>query len=99
MKKSAGDCHKAEEMKATQAMGKQINGKTFTVKIKAGQAGKVFGSVTGANVADALQSAGYNVDKKKVVLASPIKTLGVYDVDLKLMEGISAKIKVTVEAE
>lgn len=99
MKKSAADFHRAEEIKATQAMAKEINGKTFTVKIKAGQAGKVFGSVTGANVAEALQAAGYNVDKKKVILAAPIKTLGVYDVDLKLMEGISAKIKVTVEAE
>ena len=99
MKKSAADFHKAEEIKATQAMAKEINGKTFTVKIKAGQAGKVFGSVTGANVADALQSAGYNVDKKKVVLASPIKTLGVYDVDLKLMEGITSRIKISVEAE
>ncbi|MDE6504520.1 MAG: 50S ribosomal protein L9 [Clostridia bacterium] len=99
MKKSAADYHKAEEVKATQAMAKEINGKAFTVKIKAGQAGKVFGSVTGANVADALQAAGYNVDKKKVVLTAPIKTLGAYDVDLKLMEGISAKIKITVEAE
>ncbi|MDE7329839.1 MAG: 50S ribosomal protein L9 [Clostridia bacterium] len=99
MKKSASDFHRAEEIKATQAMAKEINGKTFTVKIKAGQNGKVFGSVTGANVADALQAAGYTVDKRKVVLASPIKTLGGYDVDLKLMEGISAKIKIYVEAE
>ncbi len=80
-------------------LAKEINGKTFTVKIKAGQGGKVFGSVTGANVADALQQAGYNIDKKKVVLAQPIKNIGVYDIDLKLMEGISSKIKISVEAE
>ena len=42
---------------------------------------------------------GYYVDKKKVVLAQPIKNVGVYDVDLKLLEGVSAKIKVSVEAE
>lgn len=99
MKKSSADFHKAEEIKAMQETAKEIKGKNFTVKIKAGQAGKVFGSVTGANIADALKSAGYDIDKKKVVLPAPIKTLGVYDVDLKLMEGISAKIKVTVEAE
>ena len=99
MKQSAADFHKAEEIKAMQETAKNISGKNFTVKIKAGQAGKVFGSVTGANVADALQAAGYDIDKKKVILPAPIKTLGVYDVDLKLMEGISAKIKVTVEAE
>lgn len=99
MKKSAAEFHRAEEIKATRAMAKEINGKNFTVKIKAGQNGKVFGSVTGANVADALQAAGYQVDKKKVVLAAPIKNLGEYEVELKLMEGISAKIKITVEAE
>ncbi|MDE7453835.1 MAG: 50S ribosomal protein L9 [Clostridia bacterium] len=98
-KKSAADFHKAEEIKATQILAKEINGKTFGIKIKAGQGGKVFGSVTGADVADALQKAGYAVDKKKVVLAQPIKTVGVFDVDLKFMEGISAKIKVSVEAE
>ncbi len=98
-KKAAADYHHAEEVKAIRELAKEINGKSFTVKIKAGQGGKVFGSVTGANVADALQAAGYSVDKKKVVLAQPIKNVGAYDVDLKLMEGVSAKIKVNVEAE
>lgn len=99
MKKSAADFHRAEEIKAMQELAKEIRGKSFTVKIKAGQAGKVFGSVTGANIADALQAAGYSIDKKKVVLSSPIKTLGNYDVDLKLLEGITTKISVVVEAE
>ena len=98
-KKAAADYHHAEEVKAMRELAKEINGKTFTVKIKAGQGGKVFGSVTGANIADALQAAGYSIDKKKVVLTSPIKTLGNYDVDLKLLEGITTKISVVVEAE
>ena len=70
---------------------KDIDGKKFTVKIKTGQAGKTFGSVTGANVADALKTAGYDIDKKKIVVPSPIKAIGEYDIDLKLLEGISAK--------
>ncbi len=98
-KKSAAQFHRAEEVKATKLMAQEINGKAFTVKIKAGSQGRVFGSVTGANIADALQTAGYNVDKKKVVLTSPIKTLGEYDIELKLLEGITAKIKISVEAE
>ena len=98
-KNSAAEFHKAEEIKATRELAKEINGKNFIVKIKAGQAGKVFGSVTGAHIADALKAAGYDIDKKKVVVPAPIKTLGTYDIDLKLLEGISAKIKVTVEAE
>lgn len=98
-KKAAADYHKAEEIKATQALAAELNGKSFTVKIKAGQGGKVFGSVTGANISEAMLAAGYNVDKKKIILDAPIKTLGTYDVNLKLMEGISSKIKVTVESE
>lgn len=98
-KKAAADYHKAEEVKAMQAMAKELKGKSFTVKIKAGQNGKVFGSVTGANVSDSLIAAGYNVDKKKVVLTQPIKNVGEYEIELKLMEGISTKIKITVEAE
>ena len=98
-KKAAADYHKAEEVKATKALAAEIKGKSFIVKIKAGQNGTVFGAVTGANIADALQAAGYDVDKKKVVLPQPIKTLGTYDVELKLMEGVSSKIAVVVEAE
>ena len=98
-KKAAADYHKAEEVKATKALAEELKGKTFTVKIKAGQGGKVFCSVTGANIADSLQAAGYSVDKKKVVLAQPIKNVGTYEVDLKLMEGVSSKINVTVESE
>ena len=59
----------------------------------------MFGSVTGANISEAMQTAGYTVDKKKIVLSQPIKNVGEYDVDLKLMEGISTKIKVTVIGE
>lgn len=98
-KKASQDYHRAEEVKATQALAKEIYGKTFTVKIKAGQSGKVFGSVTGANIADALLAAGYNVDKKKIVLTQPIKNVGSYEVELKLMEGIQSKINVVIEAE
>lgn len=98
-KKAAADYHKEEEIKATKALAAEIKGKSFTVKIKAGQGGKVFGSVTGANIADALQTAGYEVDKKKIVLPQLIKTLGTYDVELKFMEGVSSKISVVVEAE
>ena len=94
-----GQGKKAEEVKAMQALAAELRGKNFTVKIKAGQGGKVFGSVTGANISDAMSSAGYDVDKRKIALDAPIKNLGVYDVNLKLMEGISSKIKVTVESE
>ena len=99
MKKSAADFHKAEEVKATRELAKTLQGQSFVVKIKAGVNGKVFGSVTAANVSDSLAAAGYSVDKKKIVVDSPIKTLGTYEIELKLMEGISAKINIVVEPE
>ena len=98
-KKAAADYHKQEEVKAMHALASELKGKTFTVRIKVGQGGKVFGSVTGANVSEALSAAGYDVDKKKIVLANPIKNVGIYDVDIKLLEGITAKIKVEVAEE
>lgn len=98
-KKAAADFHKQEEIKAMRALAAELKGKTFTLKIKVGQGGKVFGSVTGATIAEAMTVAGYDVDKKKIVLESPIKAVGVYDVDIKLLEGISTKIKVQVAEE
>lgn len=98
-KKASADFHKAEEIKATQALAKEINGKSFSVKIKAGQGGKVFGSVTGANISESLAAAGYDIDKKKINLPQPIKTVGTYAVELKLLEAISVKINVEVIAE
>lgn len=99
MKKSAADFHKAEEIKATKELAEKIKGKSFTLKIKAGQNGKVFGSVTSSDISEALAAAGYNVDKKKIILAQPIKNTGAYEIELKLMEGMSSKIKVVIEAE
>lgn len=99
MKKSAADFHKAEEIKAARQLAENLKGKSFSVKIKAGQNGKVFGSVTSANIAESLFAAGYDVDKKKIVLAGPIKNVGAYEAELKLMEGITTKITVVVQAE
>lgn len=99
MKKSAADFHKAEEVAAMRELASKIKGKSFTVKVKAGANGKVFGSATGADISAALAQDGYNVDKKKIILPQPIKALGEYEVELKLSEGISAKINVVVAAE
>lgn len=98
-KKVAADFHKQEEIKAMQALAKELKGKQVTVSIKVGQGGKVFGSVTGANVAEALGAAGYDVDKKKILLPQPIKTVGETEVEIRLMEGITTKIKVLVKGE
>ncbi|MCD7728741.1 MAG: 50S ribosomal protein L9 [Clostridia bacterium] len=98
-KQASAQYHKAEERKACIAMAEELKGKKIPVKIKAGANGKLFGSVTAQNVADSLAAAGYEVDKRKIVLTQPLKTLGEYEVEIKLTEGVTAKVTVTVEAE
>lgn len=72
----------------------------LTFKIKAGDNGKTFGSVTAKDIADELNKKYFvEVDKKKIGLNDAIKTLGVYTIDIKLFEGIVGKLKVTVVAE
>ena len=62
-----------------------------------GENGKLFGSVTSANVAAALAEAGYDVDKKKIKMEN-VKTLGVFEAEIRLMEGVTAKIRCNVES-
>ncbi|MGN0804690.1 MAG: 50S ribosomal protein L9 [Candidatus Coproplasma sp.] len=95
-KKSSIIYHKQEELKAMKALASEIDGKTFTLKIKVGQTGKVFGSVTASDISEGLKQSGYEIDKKKILLENPIKTVGAYSVQLKLAEGVSAKITVEV---
>ncbi len=95
-KKEAAAFHKAEEIKATKALADEVNGKTVTVQIKVGENGKVFGSVTSADVAGALAKLGYDIDKKKIKMDA-IKNVGSYAAEIRLMENISAKITVVVE--
>lgn len=98
-KKASAAFHKQEEIKAMKALAAEIKGKTFTVNIKVGKEGKVFGSVTAADIAQSMKDAGYDVDKKKIVLASALKMVGDYDVEIKLMEGVSTKVNVAVRGE
>lgn len=98
-RKSADEYHKREEFKAMKALADEIKDKKFTVNIKVGANGKVFGSVTAQDISDSLKASGYDVDKKKIVIANPIKMVGDYEVSLKLAEGISSKITVLVRGE
>lgn len=72
----------------------------LTFKIKAGENGKTFGSVTAKDIADELNKKYFvEVDKKKIGLADAIKTIGIHTIDVKLFEGIVGKLKVTVLAD
>ena len=94
--KEAAQFHKAEEVKALKELAAKINGKVAEVKIKTGENGKVFGSVTASHVADALAKSGFDLDKKKIKMDA-VKSVGTVVAEVRLMEGVTAKIKVVVE--
>ena len=96
-KKEAAAFHKAEEVKALKALAEELNGKTVSVKIKTGENGKLFGSITAQHVAAALAEAGYDIDKKKIKMDS-VKSLGAFKAEIRLMENVSAQITFVVEA-
>ncbi|MBO4990351.1 MAG: 50S ribosomal protein L9 [Clostridia bacterium] len=97
-KKKAQEFHRAEEVKAMQALANELRNKEVTVSIRTGANGKVFGSVTSLQVSQALAALGYEIDKKKIVLAGGLKSVGSFPTEIRLMEGIATKIVVNVVA-
>ena len=89
----------AEDKAAAIELKKKLEEVTVEVRTKAGKDGKVFGSVTSKDIADALNQMGFDIDKKKIQLDSPIKATGMTDVNVKLFTEISGKVKVNVVSE
>lgn len=88
--------HKKEEIAAAKATAEKLNGKTVTVKAKAGSNGRLFGSITSKEIAAEIKnSLGIEVDRKKMKVAD-IKNFGEYSAEIKLYTGISATLTVKV---
>ena len=78
----------------------QIEAKVFVIKTKGGENGKLFGSITSADIAEAVkEQSGADIDKKKIQLDSPIKQVGDFEVPVKLFHEVSAVLKVKTVAE
>ena len=88
----------AKERAEALEISRQLREMTVTVTAKGGGAGKLFGSVTTQEIADALKAAsGITLDKRKIVLADPIKNVGTYTVQCKLGYEITAPLSVKIE--
>lgn len=83
---------------ATELAGTLV-GRSVTFKVRAGEEGRLFGSVTPADISEALERDGFSVDRKTILLEEAIKELGVYDVSIRLHAGVEAELKVWVVAE
>ncbi len=87
----------AQNLTAAQELSKEMESRTVTVTLKAGEGGKPFGSVSSKEIAqEAKEQCGLDIDKKKIVLEEPIKAFGVFEVPVKLHPQVTAKLKVDV---
>ena len=89
-----------EKLEAAQALAKDLEDKSITVKIQAGVEGKVFGSISSKEIAlEAKKQLGMDIDKKKIVIPDAIESLGTYNVNIKLHKDVVGKLAVKVEAK
>ena len=91
---------KSNELESAKTFAKELSEKELVITTKAGEAGKLFGSITSKDLADGLNNK-YNIDidKKKIILKNPIKEIGTFDVEIKVYPNVKAIIKVTVVSE
>ena len=85
-----------ERVAVAQAMADKIAQLTLTIPVAAGENDKLYGSVSAAQIADALNAQGIEVERNVVALEEPIRELGSFDVDIKLHAEVSTKVKVMV---
>ncbi|MCD7884829.1 MAG: 50S ribosomal protein L9 [Lachnospiraceae bacterium] len=86
-----------ENLEEAKKLGEELNGKEIRVSVKAGDKGRVFGSVSSKEIAEEVQKQlGHEIDKKKILLDAPIKTLGVTQVTVKLHPKVTTEILVHV---
>ena len=97
-KKDSEAFKKRQELESAQALKEKFESITVTIKAKAGENGKIFGSVTSKDIADNLSKEhSISIDKKKIVLPDGIKEIGTFNIDVKLYPSVVGKIKVCVE--
>lgn len=97
LKKANEEKIAAEQLAEAKALAAKIDELSVTVSIKAGEGGRTFGSVSSKEIAKAAaDQLKLDIDKKKMVLAEPIKSLGTYEVPVKLHKDVTAKLRVKV---
>ena len=99
-KKKSEAKRKKEELEEAQRLGAELNDKVVKVKVKAGENGKVFGSVTNKEIASALlEQTGIDIDKKKISFDDPIKMVGRRIVKVKLHPQVTVELTVEIAGE
>ena len=88
-----------KEKKSSETLAGELEKISVTIKMKVGEDEKLFGSVTSQMIADALKEKGVTLDKRQIELEDTLKSLGIFDVNVKLAGGVAGKIKVWIVRE
>lgn len=84
---------------AAESLAAKIGSLNLSIKAKAGEEDKLFGSITPMDISDALKEQGIEIDKKQIHVEEPIKRLGAYTVEIKLHHNVTAQLNISVVAE
>jgi large subunit ribosomal protein L9 len=88
-----------KELETARALGARIEAAAVVLKVKAGETGKLYGSVTNADVAAALEEKGIALDRRKIVFKEPVKALGEHQAEIRLHPQVVARVTVRVESK
>ena len=89
----------AKEKSQAEELSKQFDGLSVTFHRRSGEQDQLFGSVTSGDLADALEKKGFNLDRRKIQLHEPLKSVGEFTVPVKLHKDVTAHLKVVIEKE
>ena len=97
--KAASVRRSAKEKAQAEELSKQFDGLSVSFQRKSGENDQLFGSVTSGDIADALARKSFNIDRRKIQIHEPLKTLGEFTVPVKLHKEVTAHLKVVIEKE
>ena len=94
--KAARSTREVRDLDHAQEIKARLEGTTFQLPVRAGAGGRLFGAVTVGDIADAISGAGAPVDKRKIIVGNPIKSLGTHQVTVKVHDDVDATVNVNV---
>ena len=97
--KSAALRRSAKEKAGAEALAKQFDGVSVSFQRRTGEKEQLFGSVTSSDIADALTKKGFDIDRRKIQVHEPLKSLGEFAVPIRLHKDVTAHLKVVIEKE
>ncbi|MBZ0177652.1 MAG: 50S ribosomal protein L9 [Melioribacteraceae bacterium] len=88
-----------KELQSAQLLSAELEKVSVTIPVKVGEEDRIFGTVTTQMIADSLKEKGYDIDRRKIEISEPIKSLGIYSVNVKLHHEVTAVVKTWVVRE